>query len=227
MLVDDDRQFSVLTQEYLEAKGFAVALRHSGEEGLQEFKAGRYDLCILDVRMPMKDGFTLAGEIRELDEQVPIIFLTGQTEKEHRIKGLTLGADDYITKPFSMEELFLRVNAILKRAGFRQQEEKEERREYELGRYRFNAYTRELILGDTDIKLTAIESKLLQAFCDDAEGLIDRRLVLKRIWGDEDYLRGRSLNVYVSKLRQLLKEDPNIEILNVHGVGYRMVVKGV
>ncbi len=224
LLVDDERQFSAMTQEYLEAKGLQVVLRHSGDEGLTTFKEQDFDLCILDVKMPMKDGFTLAEEIRELNEHVPIIFLTGQTEKEHRIKGLTLGADDYITKPFSMEELFLRARNILKRAGTQAQTRKEQSK-YRVGIYDFDATTRELTLNHNIIKLTAIEAKLLQMFCENENGMIERNLALKRIWGDDDFLRGRSLNVYVSKLRTFLKEDDKIEILNVHGVGYKMVIR--
>ena len=224
LMVDDERQFSAMTQEYLEAKGFEVVLKHSGEEGLAAFKEGSYHICILDVKMPMKDGFTLATEIRELDEQTPIIFLTGQTEKEDRIKGLTIGADDYVTKPFSVEELFLRIKNILKRSSIQNRINKKQA-EYEIGKYHLDATTRELTYNTKTIKLTAIEAKLLQMFCEDENGMIERNLALKRIWGDDDYLRGRSLNVYVSKLRNYLKEDGNIEIMNVHGVGYKMVVR--
>ena len=225
LMVDDERQFSAMTQEYLEAKGFKVALKHSGDEGLATFKKSDFDICILDVKMPMKDGFTLATEIRELDDTIPIIFLTGQTEKEDRIKGLTIGADDYVTKPFSVEELFLRIKNILKRLSVSQQRTKEKQAEYTIGEYHLNVTTRELTINRNTAKLTAIETKLLQMFCEGENGMIERNLALKKIWGDDDYLRGRSLNVYVSKLRQYLKEDKNIEIMNVHGVGYRMVVR--
>ncbi|MEO1259209.1 MAG: response regulator transcription factor [Bacteroidota bacterium] len=225
LMVDDERQFSAMTQEYLEAKGFEVILKHSGDEGLAAFKKGEFDICILDVKMPMKDGFTLAAEIRELDDATPIIFLTGQTEKEDRIKGLTIGADDYVTKPFSVEELFLRIKNILKRSSGSQNKIKKQQAAFNIGKYHLNANTRELTMNDNTLKLTAIETKLLQMFCENEEGMVERNLALKRIWGDEDYLRGRSLNVYVSKLRQYLKEDKNIEIMNVHGVGYRMVVR--
>ena len=224
LLVDDERQFSALTQEYLEAKGFEITLVHSGEAGLNTFKKNQFDLCVLDVKMPMKDGFALATEIRELNEQVPIIFLTGMTEKKERIKGLSLGADDYVTKPFSMEELYLRISNILKRSGFRAQAQKEQAN-FKVGIYDFDASTRELSLQGNIVKLTAIEAKLLKMFCETEHGLIERNLALKRIWGDDDMLRGRSLNVYVSKLRTYLKEDQNIEILNVHGVGYKMVIR--
>lgn len=222
LFVDDEQHFSAMTKEYLEAKGFVVTLKHSAEDGLSSFKSNRYDLCIFDVKMPIKDGFALAEEVRVLDENIPIIFLTGQTQKEDRIKGLTIGADDYITKPFSMEELNLRIKAILKRVLVKERQQQEQ---FAIGYYSFNAVSRELKIDDKITKLSAIESKLLQLFCENINGLVQRDFALSRIWQDEDYLKGRSLNVYVSKLRSLLKGDERIEILNVHGEGYRMVVK--
>ena len=224
LFVDDERQFSAMTQEYLEAKGLQVVLKHSGDEGLLAFKNDHFDLCILDVKMPMKDGFTLAEEIRGLNELIPFVFLTGQTEKEDRIRGLSLGADDYVTKPFSTEELFLRVNNILKRVLF-EREARKEIEKFEIGKFKFDATLREVLSDEKVIRLTAIESKLLQMFCENQNGVVERDMALKRIWGDDEFLRGRSLNVYVSKLRNLLKEDTRIEFLNVHGVGYKMVVK--
>jgi two-component system OmpR family response regulator len=224
LFVDDERQFSAMTQEYLESKGFRVSLRHSGDQGLAAFKNGDYDLCILDVRMPLKDGFTVAQEIRSLNEHIPFIFLTGQTQKEDRIRGLSLGADDYITKPFSMEELYLRIHNIMRRVRF-EQEERSRQAKYELGQYAFDATTRELSAGNGITRLTAIEARLLQLFCEHANEVVERDLALRRIWGDDDFLRGRSLNVYVSKLRAYLREDERIEFLNVHGVGYKMVIR--
>lgn len=224
LLVDDERQFSQMTTEYLEARGYQVRMAHSGDEGLKSFREDAFDLCILDVKMPMKDGFTLAGEIREINADVPIIFLTGQTDKEHRIKGLTIGGDDYITKPFSLEELVLRIENILKRIRI-QMVTRAKSQYFEIGRFHFNPNTRELKLEGEPVGLTGIEARLLRLFCESEDGMVSRDLALKRIWGDDDYLRGRSLNVYVSKLRNYLKQDPRIEILNVHGVGYKMVVR--
>ncbi len=224
LLVDDERNFSQMTQEYLNAKGCRTVLKHNADSGLVTFKNEHFDLCVLDVKMPMKDGFTLAKEIRELDEHIPIIFLTGQTQKEYRIKGLSLGADDYVTKPFSMEELYLRIKNILKRSLFQVQKHVEDTK-YQVGKFVFDVTNRELISESKMVKLTAIEAKLLKMFCDSDQRLVERNLALKRIWGDDDYLRGRSLNVYVSKIRSHLKMDDNIEILNVHGTGYRMVIK--
>ncbi|GJM32508.1 MAG: DNA-binding response regulator [Saprospiraceae bacterium] len=223
LFVDDERQFSAMTKEYLEAKGFGVTLKHSADDAIASFKTHPYHLCIFDVKMPIKNGFSLAEDIRALDENIPIVFLTGQTQKEYRIKGLTIGADDYITKPFSVEELWLRVKAILKRVSF---QEKRQPVQFEVGKYSFDANSRELYLDLEVIKLSAIEAKLLQLFCENINGLVKRDFALNRIWQDEDHLKGRSLNVYVSKLRSFLNKDDNIEILNVHGEGYRMVVKG-
>ncbi len=224
LLVDDERQFSALTQEYLEAKNCKVSLCHSGDEGLSTFKKEPFDCCILDVKMPLKDGFTLAGEIRELSPNMPLIFLTGATQKEERIKGLTLGADDYITKPFSLEELYLRIQNILKRAG-NQRKAVAALPAFPIGQYQFDPNARTLENQGKQEKLTAIEAKLLQLFLESEQGIIRRDIALLRIWGDDDQLKGRSLNVYVSKLRQLLSDDRRIEILNVHGEGYQMVVK--
>jgi len=222
LLVDDERQFSALTQEYLEAKGFYTTLRHSGDEGLAAFKSGRYDCCVLDVKMPLKDGFALARDIRELDPEVPLIFLTGASQKEERIQGLSLGADDYIIKPFSLEELWLRIQNILRRTG-NQRKTQAAQPVFPIGSYSFDSHARTLDGEGKTIKLTAIEAKLLLLFLESEHGVIRRDTALKRIWGDDDLLKGRSLNVYVSKLRQYLAVG--VEILNVHGEGYQMVVK--
>ncbi len=226
LLVDDDKAFSALTAEFLETKNLDVTLRHSGDDGLSAFRSNQFDLCIFDVKMPMKDGFTLAREIRQANNHVPIIFLTGQTEKSQRIEGFHAGADDYVTKPFSMEELHLRIAAILRRTVRQQDQASQEIATYEVGLYHFNPHSRELTLHGNLLKMTAIEARLLELFCQSKNGLIDRTTALRRIWSDDDLVRGRSLNVYVSKLRQYFREDPRIEILNVHGEGYRLVVRG-
>ncbi|MEM7105674.1 MAG: response regulator transcription factor [Bacteroidota bacterium] len=223
LFVDDERAFSGMTKEYLEAKGFEVVLLHNAYDGLAAFKEGGIDICILDVKMPMKDGFSLAEDIRKLDDRMPIIFLTGQTKKEDRIKGLEIGADDYVTKPFSMEELNLRVKAILKRVGFQQSANVQ--KQYNIGSFNFDPVARELSGNSGKTKLSAIEAKLLTLFCENVNELVSRDLALNKIWGQEEYFKGRSLNVYVSRLRNILKADSNIEFLNVHGEGYRMVVK--
>ncbi|MEY3240760.1 MAG: hypothetical protein RIR11_2198 [Bacteroidota bacterium] len=226
LLVDDDQVFSTLTQEFLEMKGFRVTLKHSGEEGWTAFRQDTFHLCILDIKMPFKDGFSLASDIRSVDSRVPIVFLTGVLDKDRRIEGFHLGADDYITKPFSMEELHLRLKAILRRVGVQDEiVADQEKKIYHIGKYRFDPHTRELYLEKNTIKMTAIEARLLEYFCQSPDGIIDRTTTLRRIWNDDDQLRGRSLNVYVSKLRQYLREDAAIEILNVHGEGYQLVVR--
>lgn len=228
LMIDDDRLMSSLTQEYLESKGFVVRLVYSGEEGVQVFRReSPFDLCLLDVKMPFKDGFTVAQEIRSFDGDMPIVFLSGQSEKENRIKGFTLGGDDYVTKPFSMEELYWRITAILRRVGKQEERKKSVAANtfFTVGQYHFDPNTRELLRGDTLQKLSAIEANLLRLFCESENGVIERDFALHRIWQDDNLLRGRSLNTYVSKLRTYLAADTAIEILNVHGVGYRLVVR--
>ncbi len=224
LMVDDDRTLSPLVKEYLEAKGFSCDLFHNAFEGLESFKKQSYGLCILDVRMPLKTGFELASEMKLLQPEIPFLFLTGEIEKEKRIQGLELGADDYITKPFSMQELHLRVQAILRRVEAPSRK-KGEAQIYQIGGYEFNASTRELKNEEKIQRMSAIEAKLLKLFCDAADGIIERDMALKLIWDDEHNFRERSLNVYVSKLRTYLGEDGRISFLNIHGSGYQMVVK--
>lgn len=223
LLIDDEVQYSELTKEYLEMKGCRVILKHDGQAGLVAFKSHSFDLCVLDIKMPKKDGFTLAEEIKELDETIPIIFLTGQSLKEDKIKGLMLGADDYLTKPFSMEELYLRIKAILKRVKVQQTATKV--RQFQWGHSKFDPELRELTVSGDTVKLTSIESKLLQLFCQYQDKVLTRDTAMMGIWGDEEHYRGYSLNVYVSKLRKLLKAEPSVEILNLHGEGYKLICK--
>ncbi|MEO6285677.1 MAG: response regulator transcription factor [Dyadobacter sp.] len=223
LLIDDEVQYSELTKEYLEMRGCKVTLKHDGVAGLETFKLKPFDLCVLDVKMPKKDGFTLAGEIKEINDAIPIIFLTGQSLKEDKIKGLTIGADDYLTKPFSMEELYLRIRAILKRVKVQEKTKVIDR--FNMGQSSFNAELRELTVLDKVIKLTSIESKLLKMLCEHENTVLTRETAMVGIWGDEEHYRGYSLNVYVSKIRKFLKEDPQLEILNLHGEGYKLITK--
>ena len=218
LLVDDDRMLSSMTAEFLQAKGLTVDVFHDAHSGLDAFKAGDYAVCILDVRMPMKDGFSLAEDIRATDAAVPFIFLTGNVDKEDRIKGLTLGADDYITKPFSMEELFLRIKVALRRSG-----QTVENSRFELGDYVYDSKSRTLTMSVDTARLSEAEGKLLTLFLTQPDGLVTRDLALRKVWGDEDHLKTRSLNVYINKLRKRLEGDPNIEIINVYGTGYKLV----
>lgn len=220
LLVDDDKVLSSMTSEYLNSKGFDTDLCYDADSGFRQFSQGEYSLCILDVSMPFKDGFTLAEEIRAVNPGVPIIFLTGNTGKDDRIKGLSLGADDYVTKPFSMEELYLRVRNILRRT-----ERLTEAAVFNLGIFHFNATIRELVISDEVQKLTEAESRLLKLFCTEPDGFVTRDVALQKVWNDSDHLKSRSLNVYINKLRKRLEADGRIEILNVYGSGYQLVVK--
>jgi DNA-binding response OmpR family regulator len=222
LLVDDEPELTGITKEYLEAKGFDVTMCHNAEAGLEAFRKGKFHVCILDVKMPFKSGFSLAEDIRSLDAYVPIIFLTGQTDKEDRIKGLMLGADDYVTKPFSMQELFLRLKVVLRRMSGQQAASTG----YTIGQYTFDPTGRSLAIGNRLARLSEMEAQLLLLFCSQPEGLVSRDLALSEIWQDESHVKSRSLNVYITKLRNRLKEDPHIEIINIHGTGYRLIVRG-
>lgn len=224
LIVDDDITLSLMIKEYLEAKNFRCYLFHNGFEALESFKKTEYALCILDVRMPMKNGFEFAQEILAYRPDVPFLFLSAQSDKDARIKGLELGADDYMVKPFSMQELYLRIKAILKRVEASQYPSKTVR-EYIIGDYTFYADIRELHHPLEKYKLSEIESKLLLIFCNAENGVILRDNTLKQIWPEENLYRERSLNVYVSKLRGFLKRDDKIDILNIHGTGYKMIIK--
>jgi len=223
LFIDDEVQYSELTKEYLEMKGCRVMLKHDGQAGLDAFRSQPFDLCILDIKMPKKDGFTLAEEIKQIDEHIPVIFLTGQSLKEDKIRGLMLGADDYLTKPFSMEELYLRIRAILKRVKVLEKARVPDL--YEWGQSRFDPELRQLVVSGETIKLTSIEAKLLKLFCEHQNKVLTRDAAMIGIWGDEEHYRGYSLNVYVSKLRKFLKADPAVEILNLHGEGYKLIFK--
>jgi two-component system, OmpR family, response regulator len=221
--VDDEVQYSELTKEYLETQGFKVTLKHDASDGLAALESSVFDLCIVDIKMPKKDGFTLAEEIRSIHPSMPIIFLTGQSAKEDKIKGLRLGADDYLTKPFSMEELYLRISAILKRVKVQEKIKCVEA--FKLGEATFHSDLRELNLYGKTIRLTSIEAKLLKLLCEHENQVLTRDVAMKNIWGDEEHFRGYSLNVYVSKLRKILRNESAVEILNLHGEGYKLITK--
>ena len=221
LIVDDDAAIAGLTKEYLEAKGCEVTFASNGVKGLKLFQSGKFDLCILDVRMPMMSGFELAEEIRAIDKDVPFIFLTGESQQDQRIKGLMLGADDYLTKPFSLKELYLRIEVVFRRMG---RSDKVVSEHHTVGKYKLDTASRTLRSPTGDARLSEIESLLLEALCKAKDGSVSRDYLLQSIWQDEAHLKSRSLNVYISKLRKRLSQDPNIEILNIHGAGYRMIV---
>ena len=220
LLCEDDENLGMLLREFLQAKGFNADLCVDGEKGYKEFLKGKYDLCVLDVMMPKKDGFTLAQEIRNVNSEIPIIFLTAKNLKEDILEGFKIGADDYITKPFSMEELVFRIGAILRRVKGKKNKEITL---YRIGRYTFDTQKQVLISKDKTQKLTTKESELLALLCSHVNDILERNFALKTIWIDDNYFNARSMDVYITKLRKLLKDDPNIEIINIHGKGYKLI----
>ena len=220
LIVEDDENLGQILKEYLELKGFETCLARDGEEGLSEYNNGSFDLCILDIMMPRKDGFTLAREIRLLNKSIPIIFLTAKSLKEDTIEGFKIGADDYVTKPFSMEELLLRIEAVLRRAGGGKSETKSV---YTFGQFTFYYDQQLLVFSDEKQKLTSKESELLRLLCQNMNHTLDRSAALKYIWKDDSYFNARSMDVYIAKLRKHLKKDENIQILTIHGEGFKLV----
>ena len=222
LLAEDDPNLGILLKDYLEARGFEVSLAVNGEEALTRFLEGSFSLCILDVMMPKKDGFTLAGEIRLKDPAVPVIFLTAKSMKEDTLRGFEVGADDYLTKPFVMEELLFRIKAILKRTS--SGEIAPEQSVFTIGKYTLDTHTRSLSSDEGVVSLTTKETALLRLFCQNARQTVSRSYALKLIWGDDSYFNARSMDVYITKLRKYLKGDDQVRILNLHGEGFKLIV---
>lgn len=222
LLAEDDHNLGTILKAYLEAKGYPTKLFVNGKEAYDAYIKEKFDFCILDVMMPVKDGFALAKEIRKADKNIPILFLTAKSMQEDRIEGLQLGADDYLTKPFSMEELLLRIKAILRRSASPLLSEKSV---FQLGKYKFDYLHQTLFFGNNSQKLTSKEAELLKLLCDNMNNVLDRTIALNRIWNDDSYFNARSMDVYIAKLRKFLKEDPSIELLNVHGIGFKLLSK--
>jgi DNA-binding response OmpR family regulator len=226
LLVEDDPNLSLVLQDYLEMQGYTVVLCHDGVEGLDAFENEPFDICILDVMMPRKDGFTLAEEIRTADSQIPIVFLTAKAMKEDRISGFKKGCDDYITKPFSSEELNLRLQAILKRCLILREDPLANKPEFiTIGSYIFNYKNLQLINGSNTIVLTRKEADLLLFFSEHRNELLPRETILNAVWGNDDYFIGRSMDVFITKLRKYMRDDKSISINNVHGIGFVFEVK--
>ncbi len=223
LLVEDDANLGTLLQEYLEAKGFDVKLANDGKKGFDAFCKQSYDLLLLDVMMPVKDGLTLAKDIRVTDKNVPIIFLTAKSMKEDTIEGFNAGADDYITKPFSMDELMARITAVLRRSS-KDRVHNVAEITFNIGSYKFNSETQLLLNNGAEQKLTTKESQLMRLLCAHKNDVLDRNYALKTIWHDDNYFNGRSMDVYIAKLRKYLKEDTKVEIVNVHGKGFKLLV---
>jgi two-component system OmpR family response regulator len=222
LLVEDDSNLGNLLKEYLEAKGYATVLAVNGKQGYEVFSKDKFNICILDVMMPIKDGYTLAKEIRAIDATVPIVFLTAKSMKEDAIEGFNVGADDYINKPFSMEELLLRIKAIIRRTESKNIKNTDQT-EFKIGNYKFDYNHQTLALNDVPQKLTTKEADLLKLLCVNANEVLDRNFALKSIWKDDNYFNGRSMDVYIAKLRKYLKDDPKVELINVHGKGFKLM----
>lgn len=223
LLVEDDTNLGTLLKEYLEAKGYSTVLAVNGKQGFDLFSKDKFNICILDVMMPVKDGYTLAKEIRAVDANVPVVFLTAKSMKEDTIEGFNAGADDYITKPFSMEELLARVKAILRRTEIKVNAN-DSQTEFKIGKYKFDYQHQTLEIKGLQQKLTTKEADLLKLLCLHANDILDRNFALKAIWNDDNYFNGRSMDVYIAKLRKYLKDDATVEIINVHGKGFKLLM---
>jgi two-component system OmpR family response regulator len=220
LICEDDSSLGTILKSFLELNDFEVVLERDGRLGLAAFQRGKFDICLLDVMMPNMDGFKLAEEIRDIDHDVPLFFVTAKTMKEDMIQGYRLGADDYITKPFDSEVLLMKIRAVLKR-------NEEATREstnavYEIGRFKFTPKHRELTIDGVPHTLSPKENELLRMLAEYKNDLLQREVALKRIWGSDTYFNGRSMDVYIAKLRKLLAQDPSIQIRNQHGEGFRL-----
>ncbi len=221
LLAEDDSNLGQLLQDFLKMKGYQATLCRDGQEAVEEFEQHDYDLALLDVMMPVKDGFSVAAEIRRQDPQLPIIFLTAKSLKEDKIHGLEIGADDYMTKPFSMDELLLRIKAVLRRTAH--QVSAPPLRKFQIGKLFFDYDAQILKTPEGEMHLTSKETELLRMLCEHKNRTLERSKALKEIWYDDNYFNARSMDVYITKLRKYLKEDDNLRIINVHGTGFKLV----
>ncbi|MDR1896201.1 MAG: response regulator transcription factor [Prevotellaceae bacterium] len=223
LLAEDDENLGILLKEYLKVKDYDTDLYSDGEEAFKGFRdsSGTYDICILDVMMPVKDGFTLAKEIRQMSPDIPIIFLTAKSMKEDIVKGFSSGGDDYITKPFNIEELILRIEAILRRSAPSELTQTT----YTIGDYVFNPTKQTIVysIDGKEQKLTSKEAELLRFLCVNRNNVLDRNFALRTIWNDDSYFNARSMDVYITKLRKVLKDDPSIQIINIRGKGFKLI----
>lgn len=221
LLCEDDTNLGMVLKNYLELNDYDVTLERDGRLGLAAFQREKFDICLLDVMMPNMDGFTVAEEIRDINPDVPLFFLSAKTMKDDIIQGYKLGADDYITKPFDSEVLMHKIKAILKRNE--EMHKEEVNAEFDLGKYHFNPRLRELVVNEKTQTLSPKENELLKMLCEYKNDLLPREAALKKIWGSDTYFNGRSMDVYIAKLRKYLKEDEKLEIVNIHGNGFRLV----
>ena len=222
LLAEDDVNLGKVLTTYLEAKGYAVKHAGNGEMAYEMFCTNDFDICLVDVMMPLKDGFTLAKEIRKMDKKIPIIFLTAKNFQEDMIEGLSIGGDDYITKPFSMEILLARLQALLRRTA--KDEERIELTQIQMGDTLFDVNKQTLMYEGEETRLTTRETELLVMLLQKKNDVLEREFALKKIWGDDSYYNSRSMDVYITKLRKYFKEDTKVTIINVHGVGFKLVI---
>ncbi len=221
LLAEDDNSLGMILKAFLDAKGFSTTLCPNGQEALDCFNSNEFDMCLFDVMMPVMDGFTLAKQIKSTHPSTPIIFLTAKKEQEDILEGFCIGADDYVTKPFSMDELLARIQAVHRRCSYVQSSPSI----FRLGNFTFDSPRHVLTNGEETKKLTAKEAELLLMLCENMNNTLERSKALRQIWDEESYLNARSMDVYITKLRKYFKDDPNIDIQNVHGVGFKLVVK--
>jgi len=221
LLAEDDANLGSLLRNYLQAKEYETTLFVNGRAALERFSSGMYDLCILEIMMPEMDGLALAKAVRNADPAIPVIFLTAKNQEEDIIEGFKTGADDYITKPFSMEELLYRIEAIFRRTSGPVETKSEEL--HQIGAYTFDSKRQHLIFKDQQISLTTKESELLLLLYRHRNEILERNYALKSIWIDDNYFNARSMDVYITRLRKYLKKDPEVKILNIHGKGYRLI----
>lgn len=225
LFVEDDQNLGMLLKENMDNKGFDTVWCKDGEEGLAQFKKGEYSICILDVMLPVKDGFQLSKQIKLIDPDVPLIFLTSRSMQNDRIKGFEYGCDDYVTKPFSTQELYMRINAILRRS--QQVDHSLTQNIIAIGNYTFDHNQMTLTIGDKVQKLSSKECELIYILAANMNVLVKRNVILEKVWGNDDYFSAKSMDVYVSKVRKLLKGDPSVEILNAYGIGFKLIIKAV
>ena len=223
LLAEDDRNLGNILKNFLELKGYTTTLCVNGQEAIEAFQKKEFDFCILDIMMPIKDGFSVAKEIRSSNSKIPIMFLTAKSLQEDKLKGFETGADDYMTKPFSMEELLMRLQAILRRTEDPSRTAENEN-VFQIGRYTFDFNRQILTIKGKDQKLTSKEAGLLRLLRINANEVLERSTALNKIWSDDSYFNARSMDVYIVKLRKYLKEDPSVELINVHGIGFKLVM---
>ncbi|MEI6898384.1 MAG: response regulator transcription factor [Bacteroidota bacterium] len=223
LLAEDDRNLGSILKNFLDIKGYTTTLCMNGQEAVESFGSREFDFCILDIMMPVKDGFAAAKEIRLLNKKTPILFLTAKSMQEDKLKGFEAGADDYMTKPFSMEELLLRMHAILRRTE-ESGKPVEKENLFRIGQYTFDYDRQTLAIKGVEHKLTSKEAALLKLLCTNANQVLERSAALNKIWNDDSYFNARSMDVYIVKLRKYLREDPTVELINVHGIGFKLVM---